>query len=111
MFLRADLLTDQKDFVGAYNQLQELATSPNKIVSIRAQVKQAEVLYEQGNKAEAIRLIGEIIARYPDLPAINDAYLIVGLDKFRSGSFQDAFNAFNFIGIPGAPPAPVGGDR
>jgi len=104
VFLRADLLTDQKDFVGAYDQLQVLATSADRTIGIRAQVKQAEVLYEQGNKAEAIRLIGEIIGRYTDLPDINDAYLVVGMDKFKSGSYQDAFRAFNFIGIPGAPP-------
>jgi len=104
VFLNADLLAGQQNFVDAYEQLQVLATSPDRTVSIRAQVKQAEVLYEQGNKAEAIRLIGEIIARYTDLPEINDAYLVVGMDKFKSGSFQDAFRAFNFIGIPGAPP-------
>lgn len=104
VFLRADLLADAKDFVGAYDQLQVLAAGADRTVSIRAQVKQAEVLYEQGVKAEAIRLIGEIIARYTDLPEINDAYLVVGLDKFKSGSYQDAFRAFNFIGIPGAPP-------
>ncbi|MHB0936998.1 MAG: tetratricopeptide repeat protein [Armatimonadota bacterium] len=104
VFLRADMLADSKDFVGAYDQLQVLATSPDRTISIRAQVKQAEGLYEQGMKAEAIRLIGEIIARYTDLPDINDAYLVVGMEKFKSGSFQDAFRAFNFIGIPGAPP-------
>jgi len=104
VFLRADLLASQHDYVAAYDQLQALATSPDRTISIRAQVKQAEVLYEQGNKAEAIRLIGEIIARYTDLPDINDAYLVVGMDKFKSGSFQEAFRAFNFIGIPGAPP-------
>lgn len=89
------MLTDQKDFVGAYDQLQVLAGSPDKTVSIRAQVKQAEVLYAQGNKAEAIRLISDIVARYNDLPDINDAYLVVGLEKFKSGSFQDAFRAFD----------------
>jgi TolA-binding protein len=104
VFLRADLLAGQQDYIGAYDQLQALATSTDRTVSIRAQVKQAEVLYEQGNKAEAIRLIGEIIARYTDLPQINDAYLVVGMDKFKSGSYQEAFRAFNFIGIPGAPP-------
>ena len=62
------------------------------------------MLYEQGDKPEAMRLIGEVIARYPDLKDINDAYLLIGMDKFHSGDFQGAFRAFDNIGIPGAPP-------
>ncbi|HEY3417612.1 MAG TPA: hypothetical protein VGM23_12075, partial [Armatimonadota bacterium] len=104
VFLRADLLTDSRDYGGAYEQLQVLTASKELATVVRAQVKQAEVLYEQGNKPEAMRLIGEIIARYTDLREINDAYLIIGMDQFRSGNFQGAFRAFDSIGIPGAPP-------
>ncbi|MHB9024381.1 MAG: tetratricopeptide repeat protein [Armatimonadota bacterium] len=104
VFLRADLLSDGRDYGAAYEQLQVLTASRDLATVVRAQVKQAEVLYEQGNKPEAMRLIGEIIARYTDLREINDAYLIIGMDQFRSGNFQGAFRAFDSIGIPGAPP-------
>ena len=104
VFLRSDILGRQSDYNAAYEQLQVLAGSRDPATSVRAQVKQAAVLFDQGNKQESLRLIGEIIARYTDLPEINDAYLMVGLDKFRSGDFDSAYKAFKSIGIPGAPP-------
>jgi len=104
VFLRVSLLAMQRDYNSAYEQLQVLTASKETATSVRAQVKQAQMLYEQGNKGEAMRLIGEVIARYPDLKDINDAYLLIGLDKFHSGDFQGAFRAFDNIGIPGAPP-------
>lgn len=104
VFLRAELLGSQHDYTGAYEQLQVLTSSKEVATSVRAQVKQSEMLYEQGDKPEAMRLIGEVIARYPDLKDINDAYLLIGMDKFHAGDFQGAFRAFDNIGIPGAPP-------
>ncbi len=104
VFLRAELLGTQHNYTDAYEQLQVLTGSKSTSTSVRAQVKQAEMLYEQGDKPEAMRLIGEVIARYPDLKAINDAYLLIGMDKFHAGDYEGAFSAFDNIGIPGAPP-------
>jgi len=104
VFLRAALYGTLHNYADAYEQLQVLTGSKSTSTSVRAQVKQAEMLYEQGDKSEAKRLIGEVIAKYPDLKDTNDAYLLIGLDKFRNGSYQEAFQAFNNIGIPGAPP-------
>lgn len=104
VFLRADLLTANGDFNGAYEQLQVLAANKDVATSVRAQVKQAAVLFDQGNKPESLRLLGEIIAKYTDLPDVNEAYLMIGLDRFRSGDFQAAYNALRFMGVPGAPP-------
>ena len=104
VFLRADLLTDMKDYQGAFEQLQVLTGNADIGISVRAQVKQAAILYEEGNKSESKTLIGEIIARYPEMPAINDAYLMIGLNRFQEGNFEQAFDAFNYVGKPGAPP-------
>ncbi|MHB9131812.1 MAG: tetratricopeptide repeat protein [Armatimonadota bacterium] len=101
IFLRASLLADQRDYIRAYEQLQMLTSNADVTTSVRAQVKQAQILYDQGNKPEAMRVIGEIISRYPDLRVIKDAYLLIGLDRFKSGNFQDAFNAFNNISFVG----------
>ena len=104
IFLRADMLSRQNDFNGAYEQLQILAGSKDADTAVRAQVRQAAVLFDQGNKAESLRLLGEIIAKYTDLPAINEAYLMIGLDRFRSGDFQNAYEALRNMGVPGSPP-------
>lgn len=104
IFLRADMLSRQNDFNGAYEQLQILAGSANADTAVRAQVRQAAVLFDQGNKAESMRLLGEIIAKYTDLPAINEAYLMIGLDRYRSGDFQNAYEALRNMGVPGSPP-------
>ena len=90
IFLRADLLTKQGDFNGAYEQLQVPASNRDTSVAVRAKVRQAAVLFTQGNKQESLRLLGEIIAKYSDLPDVNEAYLMIGLDRFRSGDFQAA---------------------
>lgn len=104
IFLRADLLTAQNKHADAYDQLQVLAGSKDVSTSVRAQVKQAAVLFEQGNTAESKQLISDILARYTNLSEINDAYLMIGLERFRMGDFQSAYQAFRSIGIPGAPP-------
>lgn len=104
IFLRADILARQGDFNGGYEQLQVLASNRNPALAVRAQVRQAAVLFDQGNKQESLRLLGEVIAKYADLPDINEAYLMIGLDRYASGDFGAAYNALRFMGVPGAPP-------
>lgn len=101
IFLRADLLSDQHDYAAARDQLDVLAGSKDLGVSVRAQVKQARILYEEGSSNEAKQLISELIARYPDLKVIDDAYLMIGLDQFKAGDFQRAFVAFDSVGTSG----------
>ena len=104
LFLRADLLMAKHDYIGAYSQLEVLTGTADVNLSVSARVKQATVLYEQGNQQDAMRLMGEIIAQYADHPAVNNVYLLIGLDKFKQGNFKDAFTAFSSIGTIGAPP-------
>jgi len=104
VFLRSDLLVSTNKHSDAYEQLQVLASSKDIPTSVRAQVKQASVLFEQGNTAESKQLISDILARYDDIAQINDAYLMIGLERFKQGDFQSAYRAFRSIGIPGAPP-------
>lgn len=104
IFLRSDLLVAQRDYLRAFEQLQVLAGNADIATSVRAQVKQASVLFEQGSKQDAINLIGDVINRYPDMKEINDAYLMIGLEKFKQGNYQEALNAFSSVGTVGVPP-------
>jgi TolA-binding protein len=102
VFKRAELLSLQKDYVSAYEQLQVLTGSPDLTVKLRAMVRQASFLSDQGNKQEAMRLIGDLIARYPDNQEINEAFLIIANDRIKAGDPQKANDALDIIGLPGA---------
>lgn len=104
VFLRADLLADTKDYNGAVEQLQVLEGSPDVVTKVRAKVKQAALLFDAGQREESKRMLADILVIYTDLPAINDAYLLIGLDRFNAGDFDGAYRALNQVGKPGAPP-------
>jgi len=109
--LRADLLAMQSDFVSAYEQLQVLTTNPDQTIRVGAQVKQAQILYNSGQKSEAMRLIGEIIAGNPNIGAINNAYLLVAIELYTKGDYDGCKNALNSIVNNSAPPretVPIG---
>lgn len=112
IFLRADLYRDALDFNSAYEQLQRLTTPDRPIgTRIRAQVKQAEILYQQGNKADALQLISDLIAGNVNQKEIDDAFILIGMDKFQQGDYQAAFMSFNNVGLAKAPPrqsVPIG---
>ena len=111
IFLRADFLSQRQDYVGAYEQLQVLTASPDQAIRAGAQVKQAQILYDSGQKGEAKRLISEVIAGNPNLKQINDALILIGIDNFKEGNFSSALVAFDSIFNPDAPPretVPIG---
>jgi TolA-binding protein len=103
-FLQADMLTDKRDFPSAYELMQNLVGNPNKNISVRAQIKQASIMFTQGNSAEANKVISDIISQNPDLAAIDEAYLLIGMKKFKDKNYGQAILAFQSIGIANTPP-------
>ncbi|MEI6521166.1 MAG: tetratricopeptide repeat protein, partial [bacterium] len=103
-FLQTDMLTDKHDYPGAYDLMQNLVANPNKNISVRAQIKQAAIMFTQGNKAEAVKVISDIISQNPDLEVINEAYLMIGLQKFKDKNYDQAVQAFISVGIAGTLP-------
>lgn len=102
VFLRADLLDSQKQYMDAFNVLQTLVNTSKDVGTIvRAQVKQAVVLYDQGDKSGAMKLIGDVISRYSNFKQLNLAYLIIAKDKINAGDFESAIRAAESIGTFG----------
>ena len=111
ILLRADLLALQQNYVDAYEQLQVLTTNADQAIRVRAQVKQAKILYDSGQKAEGMRLIGQVIAGNPNVKEINDALLLIGMEKYNTGDFEQAVRALGIIFNNSAPPretVPIG---
>ncbi|MEI7832289.1 MAG: tetratricopeptide repeat protein, partial [bacterium] len=48
--------------------------------------------------------MSDLIAKYPDLSAINNVYLRIGIELFRTGNFDGAISALGVIGTIGAAP-------
>lgn len=102
IFLRADLLTEQRDYEGAYAQLQVVVGGKDIATSIRAQVRQAGILDEQGQKDKAFELMSQIIAANYNRPEINASYLLIARNKLAAGDYGSALQALKSIGLAGA---------
>jgi len=87
-----------------------LGTTP-PVVAVRGEQQDfiaARAAFDNGDMAEAARLMGEFIASYPDGPSAGEARLYQGRAFAAMGEHQEAARVFlkGFSGAPDAPSAP-----
>ncbi len=99
IFLRADLLQRQKDYLAAFDTLQVLVTHKDLTIAIAAQIQQAMVLIEQGNTDQARQLMGQILEKYSNSEEANIAMLVIAEDCLSKGDYQGALKALEMMGI------------
>jgi TolA-binding protein len=99
VFLRSDLVLRQKDYLAAFDTLQALVTHKDLNIAISAQIKQAMVLIEQGNRDQARQLMGQILEKYGNREEANIAMLVIAVDCFDKGDYQGALKALEMMGI------------